>query len=179
MNEQSSSDNALKYLSKLQISPSSSEKKKKQQQIQSYKLGEKLGKGAYSTVYKGLNVETGTFVAIKRIKRKKIAEDLLMTEIKMLKTFKHEHIVRYIDVVISDSHINLVLEYIESGSLASVVEKFGVFPEQLVAIYMEQVLQGLHYLHSHNIIHRDIKGPNILITKEGIVKLAGFFFFIK
>lgn len=63
----------------------------------------------------------------------------------------------------------------ESGSLANVVEKFGVFPESLVVFYIEQVLHGLQYLHINGVAHRDIKGPNLLITKEGIVKLAGIF----
>jgi len=70
--------------------------------------------------------------------------------------------------------LNLVLEYVESGSLAQVVEKYGSFPESLVCIYMEQVLSGLQYLHDHGVVHRDIKGPNILITKEGIIKLTDF-----
>jgi serine/threonine protein kinase len=64
--------------------------------------------------------------------------------------------------------------YVESGSLAQVIEKFGVFPENLVAIYIEQVLKGLNYLHQNGIVHRDIKGPNLLITKDGVVKLADF-----
>lgn len=62
----------------------------------------------------------------------------------------------------------------ESGSLAQVIDKFGVFPENLVAIYMDQVLKGLEYLHGHGVIHRDIKGPNLLITKDGVVKVADF-----
>jgi len=64
--------------------------------------------------------------------------------------------------------------YVESGSLAQVIDKFGVFPENLVAIYVEQVLKGLEYLHQHGVIHRDIKGPNLLITKDGVVKVADF-----
>jgi serine/threonine protein kinase len=55
-----------------------------------------------------------------------------------------------------------------------VIDKFGVFPENLIAIYMDQVLRGLEYLHQHGVIHRDIKGPNLLITKDGVVKLADF-----
>jgi hypothetical protein len=63
---------------------------------------------------------------------------------------------------------------IESGSLAALVKKFGVFPEPLVALYIQQALAGLRYLHESNIVHRDIKGDNILITKDGKVKLADF-----
>ena len=63
----------------------------------------------------------------------------------------------------------------DGGSLEYLIKKFGSFKsETLVAIYIKQVLQGLEYLHRQGVIHRDIKGGNILTTKEGIVKLADF-----
>jgi len=55
----------------------------------------------------------------------------------------------------------------ENGSLANVIKKFGAFPESLTAIYITQVLRGLKYLHEQGVLHRDIKGANILTTKEG------------
>ena len=71
-------------------------------------------------------------------------------------------------------NIYIVLEYIENGSLKDTLEKFGYFPEGLVSKYSYQVLQGLNYLHDKNVLHRDIKGANILITKDGVCKLADF-----
>ena len=73
-----------------------------------------------------------------------------------------------------DHYLNIILEYVENGSLDSLIKKFGKFPETLVATYVQQVLLGLDYLHSQGVIHRDIKGGNILTTKDGIVKLADF-----
>jgi serine/threonine protein kinase len=64
--------------------------------------------------------------------------------------------------------------YCENGSLHSICKNFGKFPENLVALYMSQALHGLLYLHEQGVIHRDIKGANILTTKEGLVKLADF-----
>lgn len=64
--------------------------------------------------------------------------------------------------------------YCENGSLHSILKAYGKFPENLVGVYMTQVLQGLHYLHDQGVIHRDIKGANILTTKDGTVKLADF-----
>lgn len=69
---------------------------------------------------------------------------------------------------------NVSLRYCENGSLHSICKNFGKFPENLVSLYMTQVLQGLLYLHDQGVIHRDIKGANILTTKEGLVKLADF-----
>ena len=66
------------------------------------------------------------------------------------------------------------VRYCENGSLHSICKNFGKFPENLVALYINQVLQGLVYLHEQGVIHRDIKGANILTTKEGLVKLADF-----
>ena len=62
----------------------------------------------------------------------------------------------------------------ENGSLSNVIKKFGSFSESLTAIYIMQVLRGLKYLHEQGVLHRDIKGANILTTKEGQVKLADF-----
>lgn len=64
--------------------------------------------------------------------------------------------------------------YVEGGSLAHTLKKFGVFSEELTVMYIAQVLDGLAYLHEQGVIHRDIKGANILVTKEGLVKLADF-----
>ena len=67
---------------------------------------------------------------------------------------------------------HLVGRYCENGSLHSILKKFGTFSETLVAVYVAQVLEGLIYLHEQGVVHRDIKGANILTTKEGLVKLA-------
>ena len=64
--------------------------------------------------------------------------------------------------------------YCENGSLHSICKAYGKFPENLVGVYMTQVLKGLQYLHDQGVIHRDIKGANILTTKDGTVKLADF-----
>merc|ERR1712137_72085 len=123
---------------------------------------------------KGLDLKTGQFVAIKRIGLDRIDGDQMMKEINFLKNFHHKNIVQYIGLVQTDRHMNLVLEFIDNGSLAQVLANYGFFPESLAAIYVSQVLEGLIYLHSQNIIHRDIKGGNLLITREGSIKLADF-----
>lgn len=66
------------------------------------------------------------------------------------------------------------VRYCENGSLHSIIKAYGKFPENLVGVYMTQVLRGLQYLHDQGVIHRDIKGANILTTKDGTVKLADF-----
>lgn len=80
-----------------------------------------------------------------------------------------------LDSFASESHLNIILEYVENGSIESLIRNFGGFRhETLIQIYIQQVLRGLDYLHSQGVIHRDIKGGNILTTKDGIVKLADF-----
>lgn len=140
-------------------------------------IGECIGKGASGKVYKGLNTENAKIVAIKQVSISNISEEQLSSihmEIHLLKKLSHENIVRYIDSISTEKHLNIVLEYVETGSLAQINKKFGPFHETLVSIYIKQVLTGLAYLHSQGIVHRDIKGANILTTKEGIVKLTDF-----
>ncbi|KAL2329130.1 hypothetical protein Fmac_022557 [Flemingia macrophylla] len=144
-----------------------------------YMLGDEIGKGAYGRVYKGLDLENGDFVAIKQVSLENIAQEdlnIIMQEIDLLKNLNHKNIVKYLGSSKTKSHLHIVLEYVENGSLANIIKpnKFGPFPESLVAVYIAQVLEGLVYLHEQGVIHRDIKGANILTTKEGLVKLADF-----
>ena len=71
-----------------------------------------------------------------------------MTEINLLKKLEHPKIVKYIDSIQTEDHLNIVLEYVENGSLDSMIRQFGKMTETLVTIYVQQVLQGLDYLHS-------------------------------
>ncbi|KAK4798610.1 hypothetical protein SAY86_030936 [Trapa natans] len=144
-----------------------------------YMLGDEIGKGAYGRVYKGLDLENGDFVAIKQVSLENIAQEdlnIIMQEIDLLKNLNHKNIVKYLGSLKTKTHLHIVLEYVENGSLANIIKpnKFGPFPESLVAVYIAQVLEGLVYLHEQGVIHRDIKGANILTTKEGLVKLADF-----
>ncbi|KAG6407679.1 hypothetical protein SASPL_130676 [Salvia splendens] len=94
----------------------------------------------------------------------------------IFQNLNHKNIVKYLGSLKTKSHLHIILEYVENGSLANIIKpnKFGPFPESLVAVYIAQVLEGLVYLHEQGVIHRDIKGANILTTKEGLVKLADF-----
>ncbi|CAL5014372.1 unnamed protein product [Urochloa decumbens] len=144
-----------------------------------YMLGDEIGKGAYGRVYKGLDLENGDFVAIKQVSLENIPQEdlnIIMQEIDLLKNLNHKNIVKYLGSLKTRSHLHIILEYVENGSLANIIKpnKFGPFPESLVAVYIAQVLEGLVYLHEQGVIHRDIKGANILTTKEGLVKLADF-----
>eukprot|EP00916_Digyalum_oweni_P003190 GHVL01005740.1.p1 GENE.GHVL01005740.1~~GHVL01005740.1.p1 ORF type:complete len:252 (+),score=43.82 GHVL01005740.1:219-974(+) len=96
------------------------------------------------------------------------------TEITLLRKLNHKNIVKYLESIRTDEHLHIVLELVDSGSLASILKKFGTFPESLAAIYTAQILRGLCYLHEQGVVHRDIKGANILTTKRGLVKLADF-----
>ncbi|CAH8343555.1 unnamed protein product [Eruca vesicaria subsp. sativa] len=152
-----------------------------------YMLGDEIGKGAYGRVYIGLDLENGDFVAIKQVSLENIVQEDLNTIMVcfllcpsnmmfLMQNLNHKNIVKYLGSLKTKTHLHIILEYVENGSLANIIKpnKFGPFPESLVTVYIAQVLEGLVYLHEQGVIHRDIKGANILTTKEGLVKLADF-----
>eukprot|EP01133_Synstelium_polycarpum_P011482 gene11482-13387_t len=142
-----------------------------------YQIGEAVGKGAFGKVFKALNTETGDFCAIKQIEKFIISEKQLpaiLQEIKLLQTLQHVNIVKFIESHETSKFLFFALEFIEGGSLAKMSKRYGNFQEPLLSRYICQVLRGLDYLHAKGVIHRDIKSDNILITKEGVIKLADF-----
>ncbi|RUS20588.1 hypothetical protein BC937DRAFT_94880 [Endogone sp. FLAS-F59071] len=147
--------------------PAAGLQEKKTMMTARFQLGDCIGKGAFGAVYRGLNMTTGETVAIKQLKLGSIMKS-------ELNVMMHPNIVKYIGYIKTPDHLNIVLEYCENGSLNSILRRFGQFPESLVAVYITQVLEGLRYLHDQGVVHRDIKGANILTTKEGHVKLADF-----
>nr|KIR47073.1 STE/STE11/CDC15 protein kinase [Cryptococcus bacillisporus CA1280] len=145
--------------------------------LSNYQLGDLLGRGASGNVYRALNFHTGETVAIKSISLLSLPPSSLpdiMSEIDLLKNLNHTNIVKYKGFARDKENLWIILEYCENGSLQTILKKFGKFPESLVAVYIRQVLEGLIYLHEQGVIHRDIKGANILTNKDGSVKLADF-----
>ncbi|TPX43001.1 hypothetical protein SeMB42_g04896 [Synchytrium endobioticum] len=108
------------------------------------------------------------------VKSKRKMEDALNREIELLKDLDHENIVRYLGFEITDTTLNLFLEYVSGGSVTSLVSRVGKLEEDLTRWITTQVLCGLEYLHERYIIHRDIKGANILVTDEGVAKISDF-----
>jgi len=98
----------------------------------------------------------------------------LKEEIRTFSQHKHLHLVQYLGVQITDDSFNIFMEYVAGGSLATLLQHFGALSEPTVRNYTDQILRGLEFLHDNNIVHRDIKGANILIDNRGIVKLADF-----
>jgi serine/threonine protein kinase len=97
-------------------------------------------------VYKGLDIQTGEVVAIKQFDLDRVSSDeinLMQGEIRLLRSLQHPNIVQYIDLFMHGSFLNIVLEFVEQGSLVSVIKQFGNLSENLVSIYMAQALNGL------------------------------------
>lgn len=150
--------------------------------------GELIGQGAFGSVYLGMDNETGQLMAVKQVSigrqngagggtaAAKFAEHLksLEAEVLLLRDLHHPNIVCYLGTERSSEALNIFLEYVPGGSIASLVAKFGSFSESVVRLYTKQILLGLEYLHVNGIIHRDIKGANILVDNTGLVKLADF-----
>lgn len=94
----------------------------------------------------------------------------------MLKNLDHPNIVRYFYTDISDDRkgVDIILEFVPGGSIKSLLDKYEAFDERLVKIYTRQMLEGLKYLHSNDIFHRDLKCANVLVDNNGIIKLSDF-----
>lgn len=134
-----------------------------------YELGEEIGRGAFGQVFKATCVKDGSVVAIKQISLSGMSPDRLvdiMQEIDLLKKLNHENIVKYIESFKTRSHLHIVLEYMEQGALSQLKDKWGVLKEFLISAFISQVLHGLEYLHAQGVVHRDVKGANILLGAE-------------
>ncbi|XP_057416981.1 mitogen-activated protein kinase kinase kinase 1-like [Lotus japonicus] len=144
----------------------------------SWQKGDLLGKGSFGTVYEGFT-DDGNFYAVKEVSlldegtQGKQSVLQLQQEISLLSRFKHDNIVRYFGSHKDESTLYIFLEFVSKGSLASLYQKYRLNDSQ-VSAYTRQILNGLKYLHDRDIVHRDIKGANILVDVSGAVKLADF-----
>ncbi|KAM3725123.1 Serine/threonine-protein kinase [Dirofilaria immitis] len=142
-----------------------------------YDLLQKIGIGASGHVYTARDKITGEVVAVKRMAFKsQPKKELLLTEIKVMQKYKHENLVNYIDSFLVDADdLWVVMDYLEGGNLTDVVVKTELDEGQIAAI-LKECLNALEFLHSHSIIHRDIKSDNVLLGMQGAVKLTDFGF---
>jgi Protein kinase domain len=139
-----------------------------------WKLGAKIGAGAFGVVHIGMNTCTGTLMAVKSVKMEANSMKDAEREIELLKSLHHENIVRYLGAERDAKYLHIFQEWVPAGSVTIMLSKFGPFPLAVVKSYLMQLLHGLQFLHLNNILHRDIKGSNILVNDDGIVKLADF-----
>jgi len=137
-------------------------------------LGARIGIGSFGQVHVGMNTETGVLMAIKQFKIDGAIMEDIRTEVELMRSFKHINIVRYLGAQMDDKFLHIFQEWVPGGSVSSLLGKFGSFSIEVIQSYISQTLNGLIYLHDNDIMHRDIKGSNILVNDEGIVKLADF-----
>ncbi|XP_028968346.1 uncharacterized protein LOC100897854 [Galendromus occidentalis] len=141
--------------------------------------GKLIGKGAFGLVWCGMNC-TGQLVAVKQfqIQEQQHTDEVLSAvqlEVDILQSLKHMNIVGFLGVQQDGANINLFLEFVSGGTLASNLAQFGAFPESVVQRYARQLFQAVAYLHSRSVIHRDIKGNNVMVCPgTGTIKIIDF-----
>uniref|UniRef100_A0A8C0C5U9 Mitogen-activated protein kinase kinase kinase 19 n=1 Tax=Balaenoptera musculus TaxID=9771 RepID=A0A8C0C5U9_BALMU len=131
-------------------------------------------------VYCGLTCQ-GQLIAVKQValdtSDKLTTENeyrKLQEEVDLLKALKHVNTVAYLGTCLEENIVSIFMEFVPGGSVSSIINRFGPLPEMVFCKYTKQILQGVAYLHENCVVHRDIKGNNIMLMPTGIIKLIDF-----
>ncbi|XP_011225160.1 mitogen-activated protein kinase kinase kinase 19 isoform X4 [Ailuropoda melanoleuca] len=131
-------------------------------------------------VYCGLTSQ-GQLIAVKQVAldtSDKLATEKeyrkLQEEVDLLKALKHVNIVAYLGTCLEENIVSIFMEFVPGGSISSIINRFGPLPEMVFCKYTRQILQGVAYLHENCVVHRDIKGNNVMLMPTGIIKLIDF-----
>ena len=143
-----------------------------------YKIGKVMGKGAFGKVNLAIHRLSEKFVALKSINKTYLSEEAskrkVMQEFNILRRTRHRNIVRLYESFETQQHIVFVMEICGAGDLLTYVRRRRKLKEDVAKHVFRQIIEGLKYCHSKNILHRDIKLDNILLTSEGDVKICDF-----
>ncbi|KAJ2489598.1 mitogen-activated protein kinase kinase kinase [Coemansia sp. RSA 2050] len=164
--------------------------------------GKLIGKGSFGHVHVAINAATGEVIAVKQIRlpaslcaatggsapmgssrRRRGGRDaglleeairMMYTEVELLRDLDHENVVQLLGFEVAGGVMSMFLEYVPGGTVQSLVQQHGPLPESVVHSFLRQIVAGLGYLHSSGILHRDIKGANILVDETGTCKISDF-----
>ena len=143
-----------------------------------YKIGKVMGKGAFGKVNLAIHRLSNKFVALKSINKQFLSEEAskrkVMQEFNILRRTRHISIVRLYESFETAQHIVFVMEVCGSGDLLTYVRRRRKLKEDVAKHMFKQIIEGLRYCHSKNILHRDIKLDNILLNSEGDIKICDF-----
>jgi cyclin-dependent kinase len=145
--------------------------------VDKYEKFEKVGEGTYGVVHKARDVDTGEIIALKAIRLESEDEGIPSTairEIALLKELQHPNIVRLVNVLHTDKKLTLVFEFLDQDLKKLLDGHKGPLPEAMVKSFLFQLLNGTAKCHKHKVLHRDLKPQNLLINREGVLKLADF-----
>lgn len=136
--------------------------------------GQLLGTGAFSSCYQARDVRTGTLMAVKQVsfcrnneEEQERVEASVEEEILIMSRLRHSNIVRLLGASRHSTSFSVFTEWMAGGSVATMLDKYGIFSEEVILKYTRQVLAGLAYLHDNKILHRDLKGANLLVDSTG------------
>ena len=126
-------------------------------------------------------LRTGGIIAVKQIemeetdsKKARKAYNSVREEVRILRGLDHMDTVQFMGTMLVGSVVNIFMELISGGSIETLLKTFGPFEEELFQNYTRQIIEGIKYIHSKNVVHRDIKGKNVMLMANGVIKLIDF-----
>ncbi|KAI5829678.1 hypothetical protein K523DRAFT_363312 [Schizophyllum commune Tattone D] len=144
-----------------------------------WQQGRFIGSGAFGSVYLAVNLDSGSLMAVKEIKFQELTGlpnlyQQVKAELSVMERLHHPNIVEYYGIEVHRDKVYIFEEYCQGGSMAALLEHGRIEDERIIQVYTMQMLEGLAYLHSQNIVHRDVKPDNILLDHLGVIKFVDF-----
>ena len=142
--------------------------------------GEFIGSGRFGEIYSGLNISNGEIVTIKIYNNiSEMQKNKIINNLDVLNKLNHQNIIKVIslnegDFYDENGNLQIIYESINSNNVEEIIKKYGSLDEKVIQIYVKQLLEGLKYLHENKIFHKNLKPSNILVDKDGVIKITDY-----